>query len=155
IQSRVMTGAARRTRGLAPRWRVTRSLLRAMLRRDARLFLRDWTVLGDVLISSVLWTLLPLLSAPLIEVDRVLLARAMLLALTVALGNEIAARAVPFERRGLAWARLAPVAPWRWVTARALSTVTIALPIVALATIAVAATLRLSGGALLGTIAIV
>jgi len=135
----------------APRPRVQA----AILARDLRLFLRDWTVLGDLLVASVLWTLLPLVAGPLLDIDRALLARAMLLALTVALGSEIAARAIPFERRGIAWMRLAPVPAWRWVADRGLSTLTMALPIVVAATLAVTLALRIEPAEIAGTVALV
>ena len=131
------------------------SMLRATLRRDLKLFARDWTVLGDLLIASVLWTLLPLVASPLADIDRTLLARAMLLGLTVALGFEIGTRAIPFERRGIAWTRLAPVVAWRWVAHRGLSTLTLALPIVAIATWAVTAALGLEPHEVAGTVALV
>src|SRR5207249_3148877 len=112
VQARVFGGAtarARRGTARAMQFAARPRLLSSFLTRDLRLFIRDWTVLGDILVASVLWTLLPVVTAPLIDVDRTLLARAMLLSLTVALGSEIAARAIPLERRGIAWMRLAPV----------------------------------------------
>jgi len=84
-----------------------------------------------------MWTLLPLLSLPLWDMPRVLIARSMLLALTVALGFEVGSRAIPFERQGIAWMRLAPVHPWRWVFGRYVGTLAISLPIVAVAGLAV------------------
>jgi hypothetical protein len=97
--------------------------------RDLRLFLRDWTVLGDVLTAALLWTLLPLISARILTTTPALLVRAMLVALTVGLGYEIAARSVPFERRAIVWARLAPIDPLRWIAAKWLATAAMAFPI--------------------------
>jgi hypothetical protein len=137
VRARVLAGtgprrAPRRARGLP-----TPGLGPALLLRDTRLFLRDWTVLGDVMTMSLMWTLLPLLGLPLWDMPRTLIARSMLLALTVALGFEVGSRAIPFERQGIAWMRMAPVRPWRWVFGRYLGTLAISLPIVAVAGIAV------------------
>jgi hypothetical protein len=118
----------------------------ALLVRDTRLFLRDWTVLGDVLTMSLMWTLLPLLGLPLWEMEPTLIARSMLLALTVALGFEVGSRAIPFERQGIAWMRMAPGHAWRWVFGRYVGTLAISLPIVAVAGTAVIVGFRLDGG---------
>jgi ABC-2 type transport system permease protein len=101
-----------------PRHALRRHVIATLIVRDARLFARDWTVLSDVLVAAALWTLLPLVGAPLHAASPRMVTRAMLLALTVGLGYEVAARSVPFERDGLAWCRLAPVAAWRWVAAK-------------------------------------
>src|SRR6185503_18644583 len=92
-----------------------RALLGVAIRRDVVLVLRDWTALGDVLTAAVLWTLLPLVGVPLMSITHPVLARTMLLALTVGLGYEIASRAFPFEGRGWAWMRLGPVPALRWI----------------------------------------
>jgi hypothetical protein len=119
---------------------LRRNVIATLVARDARLFARDWTVLSDVLVAAALWTLLPLVGAPLHAASPTMLTRAMLLALTVGLGYEVAARSVPFERDGLAWCRLAPVAPWRWVAAKWLGAGALSLVMmgVAAATLAVA-----------------
>ena len=131
------------------------SLLRAILARDARLFMRDWTVLGDVLTAAALWTLLPLVSAPLHHAPGPGLARTMLLALTVGLGYEVAARSVPFERDGLAWVRLAPVRPGRWLAAKLAGAATIALPILAVVTASLVLGFRLPPGEALAILSLV
>jgi hypothetical protein len=111
-------------------------------------------VLGDILTMSVMWTLLPLLGLPLWEMPRALVARSMMLALTVALGFEVGARAIPFERLGIAWMRLAPVHAWRWVFGRYVGILAIALPIVSIATVAVIVGFRLGLEDALGMIAV-
>lgn len=120
-----------------------RGLLGAVVLRDARSFARDWTVLGDVLAAGVLWTLLPLLSAPLATWDAPWIARAMLVALAVGLGYEVGARAIPFERDALAWVRLAPVDPGAWVRAKLAGASVVALPLVGIALAGVAIAFRL------------
>jgi hypothetical protein len=101
----------------------------AVMSRDLRLYLRDWTVLGDIVTAAVLWSLLPILSARLITATPALMVRAMLIALTVGLGYEVAARAAPFEREAIAWARIAPIAAARWVRAKWLTTAVMSVPI--------------------------
>jgi len=122
--------------------------------RDLRLFLRDWTVLGDILTAAALWTLLPVLSARLITATPGLMVRAMLIALTVGLGYEIAARSVPFERRAIVWARLAPVSPQRWVWAKWLATAALALPVFLVAVLTLAVAVPLPPGEWAGTLVI-
>ena len=92
----------------------------AFLRRDAVLVARDWPVVLDALANMALWSLLPLAVLPLAPLPRLELARDMLIALSVSLGNDVAARALPLERASLAWARLSPVGGARWVRLRAL-----------------------------------
>ena len=115
----------------------------AILRRDARLFFRDWTVLGDVLVSAALWTTFPLVSIGRAPVTAGLMVLTMLLTLAVALGHEVAARSLPFERAGGAWRQLAPVASARWASAKLAGAVAIALPILLVASIALALVFRL------------
>ena len=131
---------ARPRRGAAP---APGGLVRAVLARDLRLYTRDWTVLGDILTAAVLWTLLPVLSAQLITATPSLMVRAMLVALTVGLGYEIAARAAPFERGAIVWARISPVRPLDWVRARLLATAVMALPVFLAATALLAVTVPL------------
>ncbi len=110
----------------------------AVVARDARLFARDWTVLGDVLTAAALWTVLPLIVAtPVGGIPRITLVRAMLLALTVGLGYEIAARALPFERGGIAWIPLSPRSAWEWVGAKFTAVSALSLPLLVLACAAV------------------
>jgi hypothetical protein len=130
------------------------SFLRAVLARDWRLLMRDWTVMGDVLTAAVLWTLLPLVGAPVFGAPVSIVARAMLVALTVGLGYEVAARAFPFERRGLVWTRLAPVGASRWVAAKWVATAALSLPLVTLAATSMTLTLGLSGRELIDVISL-
>jgi hypothetical protein len=113
---------------------------RALLLKDARLFTRDWGVLGDVLTASLLWTLLPLVAGPLHPMPTALLARFMLVALAVGLGYEVGARTIPYEGPALAWTRLAPISPWRWNLAKWLGGAMLSLPLLAIA----AAVMRMS-----------
>src|SRR5262249_11335097 len=121
VQARLLVAPRRRGRIAPARARLSRSpvpLGRAVLARDARLIGRNWTVLGDLLATVVLWTLLPVVFGPVVELSRDVLARMLLLALAVAVGSETAARAVPLERGALVWARLAPTPPAHWLAAR-------------------------------------
>lgn len=142
VQARVALPAARRRAGRAGRLRAP-TFTASLLRRDARLFRRDWTVLSDVVTAAALWTLLPLVAAPLGAMDAPWLASAMLVTLAVGLGYEVAARAMPFERHALAWARLAPVPPLRWVLARLASVALLAFPLLGLAGLGVGLAFRL------------
>ncbi len=146
VRARVLAGPGRRRAPRRPLPLPVPGLGPALLVRDTRLFLRDWTVLGDVLTMSLMWTLLPLLGLPLWDMEPTLIARSMLLALTVALGFEVGSRAIPFERQGIAWMRMAPVRAWRWVFGRYVGTLAISLPIVAVAGAAVIVGFRLDGG---------
>jgi hypothetical protein len=96
------------------------TLTGAFLRRDLALFARDWPVLLDLVARLVLWTLLPLAVLPLAPLPPAELVRDMLVTLTLSLGNDIGTRALPLERRSLAWARLSPVGGARWVLRRAI-----------------------------------
>ncbi len=110
VASRVTRASARRARTLAS----------AFLRRDAALASRDWPVLLDALANLALWSLLPLALLPIAPLPHQMIARDMLIALSVSLGNDVAARALPLERSSLAWARLSPVGGARWVRLRSL-----------------------------------
>ena len=110
---------------------------RALLLKDARLFTRDWAVLGDIITAALLWTLLPLVSGPVHQAPPALLGRFMLVALAVGLGYEIGARTLPYEGEALAWSRLAPLSPWRWNAAKWVSGGLISLPLVAIAALVV------------------
>jgi hypothetical protein len=57
----------------------------------------------------------------------------MLLTLSVGLGYEIGARAIPLERRGAEWMRLAPIPAGRWAAARLASAGVLSLALVAVA----------------------
>ena len=121
-------------RTVAANSRRARSLTLAFLRRDRALLVRDWPVVLDALASLALWTLLPLAVLPLAPLPHQELARDMLIALSVSLGNDIAARALPLERRSLAWARLSPLGGARWLLYRALGVAVLAGAVVLAAT---------------------
>jgi hypothetical protein len=135
VQSRLAAGEAgpRVARPAPSRATMPRGVVRAVVARDLRLFLRDWTVLGDVATTAALWALVPFVSAPVFGQPAPLVVRAMLIALTVGLGHEIAARMLPFERRGSAWMRLAPVAPGRWLAGKFAGALALTLPLLAVA----------------------
>lgn len=120
-----------------------RRVIAALLARDRRLFLRDWTLLGDILAAAILWTLLPLVGAPLHQARPAMLVLAMLVALSVGLGYEIASRAVPFERSGIVWIRLAPVLPRTWIVAKLIGAALAATPILLLAALSTVFAFRL------------
>jgi ABC-2 type transport system permease protein len=146
VQSRLAAGdagprAASRSRRARPA--PIRGVTRAVVVRDLRLFVRDWTVLGDVVTTAALWTLLPFVSAPLFEQTPALLTRATLLTLAVGLGYEIAARMMPFERRAAAWMRLAPVRTSSWLAGKAAAAALIALPLLLVAAGGMAAAMPL------------
>ena len=123
---------------------------RAMILKDARLFLRDWPVIADVLTAALLWTLLPLLASPIRLGPPVFTGRAMLIALAVALGYEVGSRCVPFERGGLAWSRLAPVPPRRWNAIKLAGAALVSLPLLLAAAAAIRLALPLAWGEWLG-----
>ena len=119
------------------------TLTGAFLRRDMALFSRDWTVLLDLVARLLLWTLLPLAVLPLTPMPPAELVRAMLVALTLSLGNDIGTRALPLERHALAWARLSPVGGARWLARRALGVGALAAGILLAASLLAGAALRL------------
>jgi ABC-2 type transport system permease protein len=124
--------------------RRARTLAGAFLRRDLALFSRDWPVLLDLLSRLALWSLLPLAVLPLAPLPHQVLARDMLIALTLSLGNDVAARALPLERTSLAWARLSPVGGARWVRRRALGVGLLGVSILVATSLVVGVGLRLS-----------
>ena len=129
---------ARVASGETPKRRHAASLapagsLRALLLKDARIFTRDWAVLGDVLTAALLWTLLPLLAGPIHPLPDARLARFMLVALAIGLGYEIGARTVPYEGLALAWTRLTPLPVWRWNGAKWLGGALLSVPLMAVA----------------------
>jgi hypothetical protein len=119
-------GAAARPRSA---WR-TGSVIAAIVRRDGRMLGRNWTLLGDLAVASVLWALIPLAAAARFELPWAALSRMMLLALAVGLGYEIAARSIPFERHAAHWARLAPAPESLWLAGKAAGSALLALPVV-------------------------
>jgi hypothetical protein len=130
------------------RVRVARNWLGAFFARDARLFWRQWTVAADVLTASLLWMLLPLLAAPVLPALGPRVARAMLLLLAVGIGYEVGARSLALERGGLAWARLSPAGPMRWIAGRLAGVAVLSLALLAGAGTAVAVAFRLQPGTL-------
>jgi hypothetical protein len=130
-----------------------RSLIGAVLARDARLVGRDWTVLADVLTAAALWTLLPLVSRAVLETRGAALVRAMLATLAVGLGYEIGARAIPFERRAAAWIRLAPVPAGRWLAAKLAGAAALSVPILLAAWAALSTIAGLEAGEWAATLA--
>lgn len=136
------TPSGRRTSRIA----FTASRASAFLQRDLALYLRDWTVMSDIVVAALLWTLLPLAFVPVLPMPPAVLAHTMLVALTVGLGHEVASRALPFERDAIQWLRLAPIAPARWVISRVPAVLAIALPLYLTGWIAVTVTLRLGPG---------
>ena len=122
VRSRVVAGSTRSRRATTAQPRPTserpRSILSAVLARDARSLARSWTVLSDIVAAAILWTLLPFISAPAFGAANDKIVRAMLLALPVGLGYEIAARAIPLERHAYQWVRLAPVRALEWILAK-------------------------------------
>jgi len=125
---------------------------RALILKDARLLLRDWPVVADLLVAAVLWTVLPLLFSSIRHGPALLTGRTMLLAMAVALGYEVGCRVVPFERAGLAWSRLSPIAPRRWNAIKLTGAAAISLPLLLAAAVAIRLTLPLGWGAWLGVL---
>ncbi len=136
------------------RARRASSLALAFLQRDAALAARDWPVLLDALAQFALWTLLPLAVLPVAPLPPLELARAMLIALGVSLGNDVAARALPLERDALVWARLSPIGGARWVRLRALGVAVVALGVLVIATALVSRALHLDAGETLDAFAV-
>lgn len=139
------------SRASGPLSRVTHATARraptlamAFLRRDTALAARDWPVTLDALAGLALWTLLPLAILPLAPFAPLSVARDMVIALSVSLGHDFAARALPLERDSLAWARLSPVGGARWMRLRALGLGVAALAVVSVAIVVVALVFRLS-----------
>lgn len=128
LQSGATSEPGRTVRGTSRR---AATLAGAFLRRDVRLFLRDWPVLLDLFARLLLWALLPLAVLPLTPMPRAELVRDMLITLTLSLGNDVGTRALPIERHSLAWARLSPVGGARWVLHRALGVGLLSLAILA------------------------
>ncbi len=118
-----------------------RGVVRALLARDARLIRRDWAVLVDVVVACLLWVLVPLATLPLTQ-GLAPIAGPMLVSLAVGLGYEVAGRSVPFERRGLAWLKLSPQPPARWLFAKLSGAALFSLPILVFATVAITLALR-------------
>jgi len=140
VQARAAVPAARTSPASA---RPASTLAAAFLKRDAALAAREWPVALDALAGLALWLLLPLVVLPLAPLPPLVLARDMLVALSVSLGHDLAARALPLERDGLHWARVSPVGAARWVRLRALGVGLAGAGLVAAALAVVGLTLRL------------
>jgi hypothetical protein len=135
----VARGGRATPRGVRGAWaKLSSNRTMAIVRKDIRLFARDWTALADVLAMGVLWALLPLLSRSMMEAGPGLFARASLVALTIGLGHEIGARTAPLERGGAMWSRLAPVSPAAWASAKFLGACVLASPVLAMAGLGIA-----------------
>lgn len=104
--------------------------VRAILRRDGRMLRRSWTIVGDLLVASLLWALLPLLGFTRGEVPEPTLVRMAVLTIAVGLGYEVGARSIPFERRAGFWARVTPVGRRRYCGAKLAGATLVAAPIV-------------------------
>lgn len=141
VMARAAAPPSRITGGLARR---ARTLAGAFLRRDAAFVARDWPVTLDALAGLALWSLLPLAVLPLTPLPPLAIARDMVIALSVSLGHDLAARALPLERTSLAWARLSPVGGARWLRMRALGLGLASLAVVAVAVVIVSSVFRLS-----------
>ena len=144
VMSRASGPPSRLTKGSARR---APTLARAFLRRDAALAARDWPVTLDALAGLALWSLLPLAVLPLAPLAPLSIARDMLIALSVSLGHDLAARTLPLERASLAWARLSPVGGARWMRLRALGLGLASFAVVGAAVLIVALVFRLSPAA--------
>jgi len=125
------------------------TLALAFLRRDAALVTRDWPVLFDATANMALWSLLPLAALPLAPIPTLELARALVVALALSFGNDVAARALPLERASLAWARLSPVGGARWARLRMLGVAIAGAITLVLALAVVGCVFHLRGAALL------
>jgi hypothetical protein len=117
-------------------------VLRAVVRKDARLVARDWSLLGDVLVAALVWSALPLVGAPLIPGPRAAVMTAALVVLAGGLGYEVAARAVPLERSGFALLIGAPHHPARWLVAKLAGSSALAGAVYAAAGVSLALGLR-------------
>jgi hypothetical protein len=93
-------------------------LTRAVVGKDARQVARDWSVLGDVVTSSLMWAALPLVGSPLWGGASGLTLTGAVVVLACGLGYEVAARSVPLERQGLALLLISPAPPGRWLAAK-------------------------------------
>jgi len=130
--ARVASGEATAKRR-HPATAVPMGSLRSLLMKDARLFTRDWSVLGDVLTAALLWTLLPIVAGPIAPMPAAHLVRYMLVALAIGLGYEVGARTIPYEGPALAWTRLSPLPAWRWNGAKWLGGALLSLPLMVIA----------------------
>jgi len=110
--------------------------LAALVRRDVRLFVRDWPLLGDVVLAAVLWPLAALL-LPQAEGAPLPVARALVIMLAGGMGMEIGSRSVPIERRAALWNRLTAVPPGRWAFGKGLTAAALGLPLLAIAVLVI------------------
>jgi hypothetical protein len=92
--------------------------LAAFLRRDFRLLTREWSVAADIVVTAMLWSLLPVVGATSLALTPETLGRAMFVMLAVGLGHEVGSRSLALERGGLPWSRLLPPGPFGWIRAR-------------------------------------
>jgi hypothetical protein len=130
-----------RTGSADTRIEPARGIVRAVIRRDALLIRREWSVLVDVVVACVLWVMVPLAAMPL-SAGLAPLAGPMLTSLAVGLGYEVGGRSVPFERRSLAWIALAPIPPTRWLIAKMTGAALFSVPILLVAAVSIGIGLR-------------
>jgi hypothetical protein len=137
VMSRLAAAPARRRGGDASariaRGPGPRGALAAMVRRDLRLFVRDWPLLADVGLAVMLWPLAALLLPKLDAATGEIVLRTLLLMVAVGAGMEFGTRSVPIERTARVWNQLAGVAGIRWVGAKAIVSGLLATPLVAAA----------------------
>jgi hypothetical protein len=114
------------------------------VRRDLRLFVRHWSVLADLVVSSAMWAAVPLLLPAMggLPAEREVLGTAVLATLAIGLGSEVGARAVPLEREAIAWCRLAPGGGGSWALAKWVTASLMSIPLYLAAAIAVVQGLR-------------
>ncbi|MEO5617308.1 MAG: hypothetical protein ABIS67_06025 [Candidatus Eisenbacteria bacterium] len=135
------------SRGAPPAfaWRAG-SVLGAIVRRDARMLRRSWTLMTDLFVACVLWSLLPLAGLAGGTFESEGMVRLVLLSISVGLGYEVAARAIPFERHAEFWIGVAPVTPMRYLVGKLAGATAVAAPLV----LSVAVVLGLTGAAGIG-----
>ena len=122
----------------------------ALVRRDLRLFLREWPVLGDVAFAALLWPVAALLLPRLEQDASVLILQTLLLVLSIGMGMEIATRSVPLERDAVVWNRMAGVPSVRWALAKGTACAILALPVVTIAVVLLGSLLQVSLPAWIG-----
>jgi hypothetical protein len=126
------------------RARIATGSFGALVRRDLRLFVREWPVLSDVALAALLWPMAALVLPRMEEGAGSVVFRTMMLVLAVGSGMELATRSVPLEREAVIWNRLAGIPPRRWAMAKALACVILALPVLAIAVAVLGSILEVS-----------
>jgi ABC-2 type transport system permease protein len=134
--------------------RFGHGLFATLVRRDLRLFMREWTVLSDVALAAILWPVAGLLLPQMEEGLGATVFRTLLLVLGIGMGMEVAARSVPLERDAVIWNRLAGVASRRWALAKAAAAGILALPVLVGAALLMSSVMDLRGIDWIGTVLI-